>query len=49
VVSAEPDPNTNAHKLKALFFASGENDETGFDETFASHVKRILRDFNLKI
>jgi hypothetical protein len=48
VVSAERDPNTNAHKLKALLFAGGENDETGFDETFASPVKRILRDFNLK-
>ena len=44
MVSAERDPNTNAHKLKALFFAGGEN-----DETFASPVKRILRDFNLKI
>lgn len=49
MVSAERDPNTNAHKLKALLFAGGENDETGFDETFASPVKRILRDFNLKI
>jgi putative intracellular protease/amidase len=49
VVSAKRDLNSNAHKLKALLFAGGENNETGFDETFAGPVKRILRDFNLKI
>jgi hypothetical protein len=49
VVSAELNPRTDAYKVKALLFAGGDNVETGFDETFASPIKRILRDFNLRI
>jgi hypothetical protein len=40
---------TNAHKLKALLFAGGENEETAFDETVASPIRRIMRDFSLRI
>jgi hypothetical protein len=49
IVSSEPDARTNAHKLKALLFAGGENEETGFDETVASPIRRIMRDFALRI
>jgi hypothetical protein len=49
VVSSEPHRRTRSYKVKALLFAGGENSETGFDETFASPVRRIARDFHLKL
>jgi hypothetical protein len=49
IVSSEPDVRTNAYKSKALLFAGGENEETGFDETVASPIRRIVRDFSLKV
>lgn len=49
IVSSEQDGRTNAHKAKALLFAGGENEETGFDETVASPIRKIVRDFGLKI
>jgi hypothetical protein len=49
IVSAEPDVRTNVYKSKALLFAGGENEETGFDETVASPIRRIVRDFSLKV
>ena len=49
IVSSEPDGRTNTHKAKALLFAGGENEETGFDETVASPIRKIVRDFGLKI
>jgi hypothetical protein len=48
VVASKPDRRTRAHKVKALLFAGGLNAETGFDETFASPVRRIAQDFHLK-
>jgi hypothetical protein len=49
IVSSEPDGRSNAHKAKALLFAGGENEETGFDETVASPIRKVARDFGLRI
>jgi hypothetical protein len=49
IVSSKPHSRTNAYKAKALLFAGGENEETGFDETVASPIRKIVRDFGLKI
>jgi hypothetical protein len=49
IVSSESDVRTQAHKAKALLFAGGENEETGFDETTASPIRKIVQDFGLKI
>jgi hypothetical protein len=49
IISSEPDSRTNAYKVKALLFAGGVNAETGFDETFASPMRRITNDLLLKI
>lgn len=49
IVSSETYGRDKAHKVKALLFGGGENEETGFDETLASPIKKIARDFNLRI
>lgn len=49
IVSSEPHGRRNEHKAKALLFAGGENEETGFDETVASPIRKITRDFRLRI
>jgi hypothetical protein len=49
IVSSEPDGRTEAYKAKALLFAGGENEETGFDETVGSPIRKVVRDFGLKI
>jgi hypothetical protein len=48
VVSAEKDPRTGAHKAKALLFAGGTS-SNGIDYTIASPIKRVAKDFGLKI
>lgn len=40
IISSEPDGCSNAYKAKALLFAGGENEETGFDETVASPIRK---------
>ncbi len=50
IVSSDADgQSTRTHKAKALLFAGGPNEETGFDETVASPIGKIVRDFGLKI
>ncbi len=48
IVSAEMDSQTNAYPAKALLYAGGESSE-GIDYTIASPIKRIAKDFQLKI
>lgn len=48
VVAAEEDPPTNAHKAIALLFAGGTG-SNGIDFTVASPIRRIAKDFGLKI
>lgn len=50
IVSSDADgQSTSVHKAKALLFAGGPNEETGFDETVASPIGKIVLDFGLKI
>lgn len=49
IVSSETYGRRKSHKAKALLFAGGENDETGFDETLASPMRKIARDFAIRI
>jgi len=49
IVSSEPNSRTGAYKGKALLFAGGENEETGYDETVGSPIRKIVRDFALTI
>lgn len=49
IVSLETYGTNKSHKAKALLFAGGENEETGFDETIASPMSKIARDFGFKI
>ena len=49
IVSSETYGRAKYHKAKALLFAGGENEETGFDETVASPIRKIARDFAFRI
>jgi hypothetical protein len=49
IVASEPYARTGKYRAKALLFAGGENEETGFVETVASPIKKIARDFALSI
>lgn len=49
IVSMETYGRNKSHKAKALLFAGGENEETGFDETLASPMRKIARDFAIRI
>jgi hypothetical protein len=48
IVSSDLDSQTNAYPAKALLFAGGESSD-GIDYTIASPIKRIAKDFQLKI
>jgi hypothetical protein len=48
IVSSEKNSRTDAHKAKALLFAGGTSSD-GIDFTVASPIKRIARDFALRI
>jgi len=48
IVSAKKDSRTNAYKTKALLFAGGTS-SNGIDYTIASPIKRIAKDFGLRI
>jgi hypothetical protein len=47
IVSAEKD-STGSYPVKALLFAGGQGSD-GIDHTIASPIKRIVKDFKLKI
>lgn len=49
IVAADPDSSTDTYKAEALLYAGGVNEETGFDYTSASPIKRILNDYNITI
>jgi hypothetical protein len=49
IVSSETYGRIKYHKAKALLFAGGENGETGIDETVASPIRKIARDFAFRI
>lgn len=49
VVSGQPSEVTGKYSAKDLLFAGGPNEETGFDFTIASPIRRIVNDYNLTI